>query len=455
MRVGSIVLAIFAALGWNSGGAVAEGVGDHLTVQRVVSPGGIEAWLVEEWTVPVLAIEAAFEAGARFDVDAKPGLANMMAGLLDEGAGTMDSAAFKAALEDKAIRMSFDADLDTVGASVRVLAPYTDEAFKLLALALMKPRFDKPAVERVRAQLLVSLAEEASDPASVASKAWFANALAGHPYARPANGTAASLKTITRDDLVKFHNDHIGRDRLKIAAVGPIDAKTLARLLDETFGGLTVLGPVPAIAPMKLLAASKIQIIKRDNPQSVVEFGAPGVTFADKDFMPAYVMNHILGGGGFASRLMDEIREKRGLTYGISTSLAVFEGGGLVLGGFSTRNESAGEAYQLLLAEIARMAKDGATDKELQDAKTYLTGSYALRFDSNDKIANQLLAYRVLGYPIDYLGRRNDMIRAVTKADVARAAMRLLKPEQFVFVVVGAPKGLEGEAAQSAPAKSP
>jgi len=446
------LVALFALLFVAAPAFAAGSVGDHLTVQRVVSPGGIEAWLVEAKSVPIVAVEVAFEAGARFDPAAKPGLAGMMAGLLDEGAGAMDSEAFKAALQDKAIHMSFGANLDTVQGSLHTLAPYTEDAFKLFALALSKPRFDKTAVERVRAQILVSLAQQESDPDTIASKAWFADALAGHAYARPVYGTPASVKTLTRDDIVKFHAHQIGRDRLKIAVVGPIDAKTLARLLDETFGGLPALGPAPPAAPLTVVTPAKIDIIQRGIPQSVVSFGAPGIKVADPDFMPAYVMNYILGGGGFSSRLMDELREKRGLTYGISTSLAVLEGGGLLLGGFSTRNESAGDAYRLLLAEVERMAKDGVTDKELEDAKTYLTGSYPLRFDTNEKIASQLLTYRVFGYPIDYIIRRNDLVRGVTKADVARAAQRLLKTDRFVFVVVGQPKGL---GAAPAAAKTP
>jgi zinc protease len=430
--------------------AGAESVGDHLKVQRIVSPGGIEAWLVEERAVPIVALEIAFEAGSRFDPAAKSGLAGLMAGLLDEGAGSLDSAAFKAALEDKAIRMGFGASRDTVEGSLRTLAPYTEDAFKLFALALSKPRFDKAAIERVRGQILVSLAQEESDPGAVASRTWFADALAGHPYARPVYGTPASIKSITRADIVKAHATALGRDRMKIAVVGAIDAETLARLLDETFGGLPALGPAPAPAPIFISTEKEITIVKRDIPQSVVQFGAPGLEVADPDFIPAYVMNYILGGGGFASRLMDEIREKRGLTYGISTSLSILQGGGLFVGGFSTRNESVGEAYRLLLAEIARMAKEGVTDAELADAKTYLIGSFALRFDSNDKIANQLLSYQVLGYPIDYIIRRNDLVRAVTKADVSRAAARLLKPDAFVFVVVGAPQGLPAAAPSGA-----
>lgn len=444
-----IALTFFAAPAFAAGG-----VSDHLTVQRVVSPGGIEAWLVEARTVPVVALEVAFEAGSRFDPAAKPGLAGMMAGLLDEGAGDLDSEAFKAAMQDKAIRMGFGANLDTLQGSLRTLAPYTEDAFKLFALALMKPRFDKVAVERVRAQILVSLAQDESDPGSIASKAWFADALAGQPYARPVYGTPAAVKAITRADIVKFHAHQIGRDRMKIAVVGPIDAKTLGRLLDATFGALPTLGAATAPVPVKLVTPTKIDVIQRDIPQSVVQFGAPGIMVQDPDFMPAYVMNYILGGGGFSSRLMDEIREKRGLTYGVSTSLAVLQGGGLLLGGFSTKNESAGDAYRVLLAEVDRMAKDGVTDKELEDAKTYLTGSFALRFDTNEKIASQLLNYRVLGYPIDYIVKRNDLVKAVTKADVARAAQRLLHKDRFVFVVVGGPKGLDG-APVPVPAKSP
>jgi zinc protease len=430
--------------------AAAEGVGDHLAVQRIVSPGGIEAWLVEEKAVPIVALEIAFEAGSRFDSAEKAGLAGLMAGLLDEGAGDLSSEAFKAALEDKAIRMSFGASRDTVEGSLRTLAPYTAQAFRLFALALSRPRFDTAAVERVREQILVSLAQEESDPGSVASKAWFADALAGHPYARPVYGTPASIKSIKRADIVAAHKQALGRDRMKIAVVGAIDAATLARLLDETFGGLPALGPAPAPAPIFIPTGKNIDIVKRDIPQSVVQFGAPGLEVADPDFIPAYVMNYVLGGGGFASRLMEEIREKRGLTYGISTSLSILQGGGLFVGGFSTRNESAGEAYRLLLAEIARMAKDGVSDAELMDAKTYLTGSFALRFNTNDKIANQLLSYQVLGYPIDYINRRNDLVRAVTKADVSRAAARLLKTDAFVFVVVGAPQGLPAAAPSGA-----
>jgi zinc protease len=364
----------------------------------------------------------------------------------------MDANAFKAALEEKAIRMGFSARLDTIEGAMRTLAPYTEDAFKLFALALTRPRFDKTAIERVRGQIAVALAQDESDPSAIASKAWFAGALAGHPYARPVYGTAASIKGLTRADIVKAHAQTLGRDRLKVAVVGAIDAKTLARLLDQTFGALPALGKAAPPPPIFFHAEKKVSVVNRAIPQSVVRFGAPGLEVSDPDFMPAYVMNYVLGGGGFSSRLMDEIREKRGLTYGIYTSLAVLQGGGLVSGSFQTRNESFGEAYKVLLAELQRMAKDGVSDAELADAKTYLTGSFALRFDANDKIANQLLTYQVFGYPIDYIVKRNDLVRAVTKADIARAAKRLLNTDEFVFVVVGAPKGLE---AASEPGAAP
>jgi zinc protease len=422
----------------------------EVKIQDVVSPGGIEAWLVEEHTVPVVAVEVAFAAGSRLDPKAKPGTASFMAAMLDEGAGDMDDSAFKAALENSAIRMGFSADRDSVNGSFRALAPYADEAFRLFSLALAKPRFDAKAVARVRGQMLVRLKQDEEDPGTIASRAWYREALAGHPYAHPVNGTSASVKKITRADLIAHYKANIGRDRMKIVVVGPISAARLKTLLDKTFGPLPKVGPAPTPPALKVKAAAAPVVIDHDIPQSVVIFGGPGLKATDKGFLPAYVMNYILGGGGFSSRLMDEIREKRGLTYGISTGLASYDAGGLLIGGFSSRNDAFGEAYQVLNEEIERLAKGGVSDQELADAKTYLTGSYALRFDSNNKIADQLLAYRVLGYGIDYVNKRNAMVNAVTKQDVARAAQELLKPGAMRFVVVGRPEMRKADADASA-----
>ena len=363
-----IVAALFMMV---SASALADNVSDHVPVQRVVSPGGIEAWLVQENTVPVIAINFSVEAGARFDPADRHGLAAFTAGMLDEGAGDLDSQAFKAALEDKAIRMDFGADDDTISGSLSVLPVYVKDATRLLALALSKPRFDKTAIERVRGQILVSLAEDESNPDSIASKAWFATALKGHPYSYPAYGTPESIKRITRSDIAKFFAHSIGRERIKIAAVGPIDAKSLGEMIDAVFGGLPQLGSAPAAPEIAIVSQSAPLIISRDIPQSVVQFGAASVRPNVADAMPTYVMNYIYGGGSFASRLMDEIREKRGLTYGISTGVYYFQGGGLILGSFSTRNETAGEAYRLLVSETERIARGGVTDKEFADAKTY------------------------------------------------------------------------------------
>ena len=411
-----------------------------VSIERVVTPKGIEAWLVSEPSVPVLAMEVAFRGGGRLEPDDKMGLSIMTMGLLDEGSGDMTDQVFKAALEEKAIKLGFHADKDAVYGSLRALAPYKEEAFEMLAQALKEPRFDKPAVERVRSQIQVALARNAAEPSYLSRTTWFAEALKGHPYARPGLGTKETVQAITRADLKAFHKSQIGRDRMVVSVVGPISAEELAVLLDKNFGDLPEVGAAPEPTAFEFHPAGEPIVVDRDIPQSVVTFGAPGLMPSDEEFMPALVMNYVLGGGGFASRLMEEIREKRGLTYGIYTSLAIYDAGGLFRGSFSTDNGAFPEAYSVLQDEIARMAAGGVTAEELTNAKTYLTGSFALRFDTNEGIAGQLLSYQLNGFGIDYINKRNSLIEAVTAEEISQVAQELLKEDKFLYVVVGRPK---------------
>ncbi len=299
----------------------------------------------------------------------------------------------------------------TVEGSLRVLAPYMEDGFKLLCLGARPSALEQTSIDRVRGQISVSLSQELSDPNSIASKAWFKDALGSHPYARPVYGTLDTIKKITRDDIVKYHAHAIGRGRIKVAVVRAGRCKDTRAASRRTFGTLPNLPAPEQPKPISFVAQNKIDVNSARHSAKHRRVRCARHHAAGQDFLAAYVMNYILGGGGFSSRLMDEIREKRGLTYGISTSLSAYEGGGLFVGGFSTRNDSAGDAYRILISEVERMAKDGATDQEIADAKTNLTGSYALRCDSNEHISNQLLTYRVLGYPIDYIFKRNDLIR--------------------------------------------
>lgn len=410
-------------------------------IEKVKSPGGIEAWLVQEDTVPLIAMSFAFrDAGSSRDPAGKEGLANLMSGLLDEGAGSLDSATFQKQMEEKAIRISFDAGRDGFFGTLQTLAANRDAAFGLLRLAISEPRFDDEAVERIRAQVISGIRHDARDPDAIAGRLFAETLFPGHAYGRPSDGTEKSVAAIDRDDLKLFRMAAFGRDRLVIAVVGAIDAATLGPLLDKTFGDLPKTAAPLEIADTVPVSGAKASATLAI-PQTIIRFGGPGLKRDDPDFMAAFVMNHILGGGSFSSRLYQEIREKRGLTYGVGTYLTPYDHAGLFVGGLGTSADKADEAIALIRQELTRMAADGPTEKELADAKAYLTGSYALRFDTSSKIARQLLAIQLDRLGIDYVRTRNAQINAVTLDQVKAAARRILDAGAPTIVTVGPAAG--------------
>jgi len=416
-----------------------------IEIQEVTSPGGIKAWLVESPTIPLIAMNFAFRGGAALDPKGKEGLANFLTGMLDEGAGALDSKAFQAKVDELAMKMSFSVGFDWFEGSFQTLSRNRDETFKLLKLALASPRFDSEPLERVRGQFLVSAKLDLEEPESIASRAWMKRAFGDHPYARESDGTPDSLTRITAQDLRDLHQRLFTRKGLEIAVVGDIDAETLKRLLDETFGSLPDRDPPVSPAEAAATPGPSLEIIDRDMPQSVMIFGGPGIKRTDPDFIPAYVMSFILGGGGAGSWLTDEIRERRGLTYGVSFGLYPLDHAGLVLGSLGTRNEKAGEALDVMRSVLKRYVVEGPSQRELDEAKTYLTGSYPLRFDSNSKIANQLLAIQQDDLGIDYINKRNGLIAGVTLDQVKAQAKRLIDPATLIVTVVGQPQGLDAQ----------
>ena len=413
-----------------------------MKIQTVKSTGGIEAWLVEEHSVPLIALRFAFEGGNAQDPSGKEGLANFLSAMLDEGAGDLTSSAFQERLEELAVRMGFEDAKDAFYGSFETLTANRDQAVELLRLAINAPRFDLDAVERIRKQLLANLVYAARDPDKVAAKQWFATAFPGHSYGRPANGTAESVAAIKREDLQAYRKRVFARSNLKVVAVGDIDAKTLGTLLDKVFSELpqkAELTPVPATAP----AAGSQTVVEMNVPQSVAVFGLGAMARKDPDFMPAFVLNHILGGGGFASRLLEEVREKRGLAYSVNRYLQPFRHTSIFSGGVATKNDSIGKSLEVIRSELRRMAEAGPTPTELDNAKKYLTGSYALRFDTNAKIAAQLLGIMQDDLGINYVDERNKLVEAVTLADVQRVAKRLLKTDDLIVTIVGKPAGLD------------
>lgn len=422
--------------------ALALSPANAMTIQEVRSPGGIEAWLVEDHAIPIISARFAMDGGAAQDPDGKLGLANMLSALLDEGAGTFDSQQFQRRMQDLNMKLSFDASLDHFSGTFQTLTETRDESFEMLRLALNEPRFDQGPVERIRSQILVSIARSAQDPENVASETWMRLAFAGHAYGRPTEGTAETVRAIAPEDLRNMVGRLFARDGLKIAVVGDIDAATLGTLLDKVFGSLpatTRLEPVPETT---VVSGPAREVVDMNIPQSVIQFGHAGFKRKDDDFIPAYVLNYILGGGGFNSRLTHEVREKRGLAYSVYSYLSPLDHAGLFVGGAATRNDRVGQSLEIISAELERMATGGPTAEELANAKTYLTGSYALRFDSSVKIAGQLLGIQLQDLGKDYIDRRNGMIEAVTIDDIKRVAGRLLQPDQLIVTIVGRPEGL-------------
>jgi zinc protease len=410
-----------------------------IEITPVTSEGGITAWLYADDTIPILTIEASVRGGASLDPEGQEGVVRLMTALLEEGAGDLDATAFAEAREALAARFGFDAGRDSVAISAEMLSENRDATVDLLRLALTAPRFDETAVDRVRAQALSGLRSDETDPRTLAGRAFYAAAFPGHPYARPVDGTLESVAALSVDDLRAAHAQALTRDRLMISVVGDITADELGPLLDRLFGELPATGPdLPPVA--EPVTSGTTTVIDLDIPQSVVTFGHGGLMRDDPDFIPAFVLDHILGGGGFGSRLTEELREKRGLTYGIYTYLAPGDFGALYMGSFSTVNARAGEALDLVRAEWARLAAEGVTEAELADAKRYLTGAYPLRFDGNSRIAGQLIGLQTAGLDIDYVNIRNDLVEAVTREDIARVAARLLRPEALTTVIVGRPR---------------
>lgn len=410
-----------------------------IDIQPVQSDGGISAWLVEDHSNPLIAVSLGFDGGASDDPVGKEGLAELVSGLLDEGAGDIDSASFQQQLTDNGIDYSFDVSRDSFTGSVRMLTEQRDLAFRLLHLSLTKPRFDSEPVARIRQQLLVEIDDRLSDPASIGARAISRTLFQGHPYGRPRIGSINSVRAIAAADLHDFVHRHFTRDRLHLVVVGDITAADLKPLLDATFGDLPEKSDLPPVGEAKVAAPGGVMLVDRDIPQSIINFAQPGIKRDDPDFFAAYVANYILGGGGFSSRLMTEVREKRGLAYGIDTDLLTLDHAGVIWGQVQTVNQRAADTIAIIRSEWQKMRDTGPTATEVDTAKTYLLGSYPRLFTSTAGTASALLGIQMDGLGIDYVHRRQDEIAKVTSADVARIAKKLLNPAQLVFAVVGKP----------------
>ena len=397
-----------------------------------------EVWFGEDHTVPIIAFNITLPAGSAYDPVGKAGLASFTASLMDEGAGNMDSRAFQEALADHAIQLRANAERDHLVISVVTLSENAPLAMHLLQMALTHPRFDAEAVARVRAQMIQGIQEGNTRPGTVARRAFAKAFFNGHPYSRPSDGEVGTLSAITTEDLRAFAKSHWVRGELKIAVAGDITAQAAQKLLGDTFQPLPNTTP-PPLPNIGKLGSPGVHVLQMPVPQPTVLFGLPGIMRADPDFIPGYVANYILGGGGFSSRLTDEVRVKRGLTYGITTSLTAFQKASVMLGSVATRADAVRQTIQVVHDTLADFAANGATQNELDDAKTFLTGSFPLAFASNSGIASQLGTFQRQDLDIGYVARRNALIQAVSLDDVKRVAKRLYDPTRLTVVVAGTP----------------
>ena len=413
-----------------------------VNVQKIESPRGVRAWLVEDYAVPLVSLEFAFHGGASRDPQGRNGSATIFSGLLDEGAGDLDSQAFHRALDEKAIELSFHADQDKISGRMRTLQRNLDRAGALLALSLNAPRFDEEPFERVREQVKAHLRHEMNDPGAVAWRGFKARIFAGHPYQNPSDGTAETLDALQRPDMATLKQKWLARDALNIGIVGAIDAERAGRLLDEGFAALPAKADLAEVGPAPFLGLGGERTIDIDVPQTTIRFGRPAPGRHDPDYIPAFVLAHILGGGtGLSSRLFREVREKRGLAYTAYAGLSTQDHASFLQGGTTTKNERARESLDVIRGEILDMAENAVSEEELDKGKRYLIGSYPLRFDTSTKIAGQLVQMQLDGYGTEWLVERNERIRAVTLADARRAAQRLFGDGALSVVMVGRPVG--------------
>lgn len=414
-----------------------------LDVKSFTTPSGIEVWLVEDHSIPVISVNFSFEGGLANDPEDKPGVARLVSILLDEGAGNIRSQDFQARLSDNAIDLGFTAGRDAFYGQLRTLTQNRDMAFGLLQLALTQPRFDPDAIERMKNANIAQIQRDMGDPGWLVARSFNGMLFSGHAYGQPGAGHLASMASITRQDLVDFTKAQFARDVLKIAIAGDITQEDAAKVIDATFAPLPAAADVAKTGFILPKYAGKTILYPLDTPQTQISIGGAGIPRADKDWHAAVVMNYILGSGNFDARLMREIREKRGLTYGIYSSLQSMKQSALITSGFATSNEKAKEALDVFRQEWKRMAEHGATEAEITDAKAYLTGSLLLELTSTADIAATLNGLQREGLDADYINRRNAELMKVTASDVKRVAARLLKEEELTFVLVGKPQGIK------------
>lgn len=416
------------------------------SVQEVTSSKGVKAWLVQDKTLPLISVSFAFRGGVEQDPVDKQGLAEISTALLTQGAGALDAQAFQQKLADRSIRLGFSAARDSLQGSLKTLRSTRREAFSLLRLALTEPRFDPQDFERIRNQQMTAMQAEMGSPSWQARRALFSTIFGAHPYALRHYGTKATLANVTRQDAAAFAKRHLARDNLLVAVTGDISAQELAKTLDLAFGDLPAHASLTPVADASFSGAASVTLVRRPGTQTEMLFALPTLARADPDWYAASIVNYILGGGGFSSRLMNKVRDQEGLTYGIQTGLVSMDHASLLMGQAATDNDKTGQAWETVVEVWRDLFERGVTDEEIEAAKAYLTGALPLAMASTDAIADTLLGLQLDHLGRDYLTQRAALIRNVTDQDIRRVIKRWFDPKDLALVLVGQPDGPKAQA---------
>ena len=415
---------------------------DAFEIKQVTSNSGITAWLVEDHKNPLITMQFMARSGSSIDPKTKTGLAYLVSGLLDEGAGDLDSKSFQAALEKNSIALSFNARMDSFSGTLSTLTETKEEAFLLLALAIKKPRFDPEPTLRVKSQIAASLRASKENPNNIAGKLWWQLAFPSHAYGRSKKGTPETLASITREDMKDYVNKNLIKDNISISVVGDITTGELSAVLDDIFGDLPSSSSRNELRNTRVKNSGETVIVERDIPQSVVIFGHDGIKRDDADWYAATILFEILA-GGFGSRLTEEIREKRGLTYGVAAYPLPLDKAGVIVGSVSTVNGRVAESIRLIRDIWRRFGEEGPTIEEIQNAKDYINGSFSLRFTNSKTIVGVLNALQRFDLGKNYIEERPNLIAKVTPEDLKRVAKRIFKAESLTFVIVGNPVNIK------------
>lgn len=422
---------------WIPGGAKAEDIKD------VESKSGIHGYLIEDRSNPLISLAIGFKAGWAYEPKGKEGITDFLDAMLTEGAATLDASAFQRELADNGIDLSIDVDADDFNVTMTFLTEEKDHALTLLGAALSEPRFDKESMIRVRRQLLASQAQDKNDPDRLSSKALQRLLYPDHPYGKAHDFSKASLNAIAAEDLRQFLKRFFTRDRITIAAAGDLSQSEFTQLMDRLLNNLPEKSSVPPLLRIRPSIRGGIALIKRDLPQSVIAFAQPGIALDDPDFYAAYLMNYILGAGGFESRLMKEIRVKRGLSYGIDTDLVNRDASDFLFGNVQTKKESTSQTIDLIKEIWKDLHDHGLTQEELEAARTYVLGYYPQNFATLESSARILLSLQQNHLGKEYPELRQEKFKAVRLEDVNRVAHDLLTPDQLLFVITGNPSDIQ------------